>query len=148
MQPPKILPPHYFLLSLVLMLGLTFVLEQHLIGSRWAYIGAIPMLVGAALAASAARQFSSAGTNIIPLTKSTALVTDGVFAYTRNPMYTGMILVLAGFALVLDNPWCWVVVGVFFLIVRQLFILREEPLMHETFGDDYSSYQSRVRRWI
>lgn len=148
MQPPKILPPHYFLLCLALMVGLTFVLEQDLFGSRWVYIGSIPMLVGAALAASAARQFSSVGTNIIPLTKSSALVRDGVFARTRNPMYTGMVLFLAGLAMVLDNPWNGLLVVAFFLTIRQRFVLREEQLMFETFGEQYASYKSSVRRWV
>jgi len=148
MQPPKILPPHYFLLCLALMVGLTFVLEQDLFGSRWVYIGSIPMLVGAALAASAARQFSSVGINIIPLTKSSALVRDGIFAWTRNPMYTGMVLFLAGLAMVLDNPWNGLLVVAFFLTIRQRFVLREEQLMFETFGEQYASYKSSVRRWV
>jgi protein-S-isoprenylcysteine O-methyltransferase Ste14 len=148
MQPPKILPPHYFLASLVLMIGLTFVLEQELFGSRWVYVGSIPMLVGIALAASAARQFSSVGTNIIPLTESSALVSDGVFAWSRNPMYTGMVLFLGGLSLLLDNPWNWLLVAAFFLTIRQRFVLREEQLMFETFGAEYASYKSNVQRWI
>ena len=130
------------------MVAVSFVFQQEIFVSRWVYLGSIPMLVGVALAASAARQFSSAGTNIIPLTKSSALVRDGVFAWTRNPMYTGMALFLSGLAVVLNNPWNWFLVVMFFLTIRQRFVLREEQLMFETFGAEYANYKSSVRRWI
>ena len=105
-------------------------------------------VIGLIMAVRASRQFSDAGTNIIPLTKSTALVTDGMFRWTRNPMYTGMILFLGGLALVLDNLWNWLIVIVFAVVIRQLFIRREEQLMLETFGDDYADYTRQVRRWL
>ena len=82
------------------------------------------------------------------MSESTALVTDGVYAYSRNPMYLGMVMFLAGLALVMDNLLGWVVVIVFSLIIRYAFIRREELLMAQTFGDDYHAYQARVRRWI
>jgi protein-S-isoprenylcysteine O-methyltransferase Ste14 len=63
------------------------------------------MLLGVVIAAIGSRQFSIAGTNIIPLSESTALVTNGMFKYSRNPTYTGMILFLAGLALLLDNAY-------------------------------------------
>jgi protein-S-isoprenylcysteine O-methyltransferase Ste14 len=148
MQPPKILPPHYFVLSIVLMLGIALLTGRGLVGNPLIYAGVIPMLIGVALAAKAARQFGAAGTNIIPLSQSTALVTDGAFNWMRNPMYTGMIAFLAGLALVLDSLGVWPVVVVFFVLIRQLFVMREEQLMVQTFGDEYSAYQGRVRRWV
>ena len=148
MHPPKILPPHYFLLSLACMAAITFWWGRGFIDHPLIYIGCVPMLAGLYIAARASRQFSQAGTNIIPLSKSTALVTDGMFKWTRNPMYTGMIAFLAGLALVLDNPWNWLVVGAFTLLIRQLFVLREEQLMLQTFGDDYAAYTEKVRRWL
>jgi len=148
MHPPKILPPHYFLLSIVVMIALSTSLGRGLLGTPIVYLGVIPMLIGIVIAALASRQFSAAGTNIIPLSRSTALVTDGMFRFTRNPMYTGMILFLAGLALLLDTAWNWLVVAGFTVLLRQWFVLREEKLMEETFGDNYAAYKSRVRRWI
>ena len=148
MQTPKILPPHYFLLSLLAMIGFTVLLGGGWLGSVWVYLGALPMAAGLCLAITASRQFSRAGTNIIPLTRSTALVTGGAFRLTRNPMYTGMVMFLAGLALLLDNPWNWLVVLIFTGIIRQRFVVKEEALMTQTFGDDYLSYCAAVRRWI
>ena len=110
------------------------------IGKPLIYAGLVPMFVGVALAVVASRQFSSVGTNIIPLSQSSALVTDGAFNWMRNPMYTGMLAFLAGLALLLDNLIVWLVVVAFFVLIRQLFVMREEQLMQQTFGDDYIAY--------
>jgi len=147
-SPPRVLPPHYFLLSLVLIVVIGWRLGGGLIGSPLVYVGALPMLAGLLLAWQGARQFAKADTNIIPLSKSTTLVTSGVFAYSRNPMYLGMLLFLGGLALVMDNGWGWLVVLGFFLIIRLAFIRREEILMLETFGAAYANYKARVRRWL
>ncbi len=98
--------------------------------------------------AFAARQFARVGTNIIPLTPSSALVTDGVFAYTRNPMYLGMFMTLAGVAIVLDRAWPWLVPVVFFFVIRLRFVRHEEHLMETTFGEAYRAYRARVRRFV
>ena len=63
-------------------------------------------------------------------------------------MYTGMMAFLAGLALVLDSLWVWPVVAVFFVLIRQWFVMREEQLMVQTFGDEYTAYRGRVRRWL
>ena len=63
-------------------------------------------------------------------------------------MYTGMIAFLAGLALVLDNLFVWLVVVAVFVLIRQTFVMREEQLMQQTFGDDYAAYRGRVRRWV
>ena len=106
------------------------------------------MLIGVVIAVQASRQFAAADTNIVPLTRSTTLVTDGVFARSRNPMYLGMVLFLGGLALMMDNPWAWVVVLAFWIIIRLAFIRREEILMQATFGEAYDTYRSKVRRWL
>ena len=63
-------------------------------------------------------------------------------------MYLGMVGFSAGLALVVNTPWVWLVVAVFFLIIRIQFIRREEQLMAATFGEEYSAYRRRVRRWL
>jgi len=122
--PRNINPPHYFGLALLTM-GLL----------RW-FVAAPP------------GQFAKAGTNIVPLTHSTALVTDGMFARSRNPMYTSMVAIVTGVALVLDRWAPWIVVPVFVAILRLRFIRHEERLMEATFGQSYLDYKARVRRWL
>ena len=148
MAPPKVLPPHYFVLSLILIIGIGLLEGGSLVPTPWQYLGALPVLIGVAIAAQGSRLFARAGTNLIPFTESTALVTTGVFAYSRNPMYTGMVLTLAGTALIMNGWSPWLVVVLFTAIIRGFFIRTEEKLMEQTFGEAYVDYRNRVRRWI
>ena len=148
MTPPKVLPPHYFALSLILIIGIGLLEGGSLLPSPWPYLGALPVLIGVVIAAQGSRLFARAGTNIIPFTESTALVTTGVFAYSRNPMYSGMVLALAGTALIMNGWLPWLVVLLFTAIIRGFFIRTEEKLMEQTFGEAYVEYRNRVRRWI
>lgn len=148
LTPPKILPPHYFVLALILILGLGYIDSNSLLPDPWYFLGLIPLAIGIGLAAQGSRLFAKAGTNIIPFSESTALVTSGVFAYSRNPMYTGMLLALAGTALLLNGFWVWLVIVPFAAIIRYYFIRTEEQLMEQTFGEDYLAYKTSVRRWL
>ena len=149
MKPRKINPPHYFLLVLVLMLLVDqFYPQQGVLPAYWNWIGIVPVLGGILGAALAARQFNRAGTSIIPLTKSSALVTDGMFRYSRNPMYLSMTTVLFGVPIILNNYWLLTIVALFVIIIRFRFIRYEELLMQETFGEEYLAYCSAVRRWL
>lgn len=148
MTPPKLLPPHYFVLSLLLMFGLDLLDATELLSQPWPWIGLAPIAAGIFLAAIGARLFSQAGTNIIPFTKSTSLVTEGVFSFSRNPMYTGMTFALVGLAIILNGMLAWLVVVLFFAIIRFYFIKNEEALMETTFGNDYVEYKASVRRWL
>jgi len=146
--PRTINPPHYFVLSLLAMGLLRWLIDTPPLLGPIAWIGLAPILAGVAVALRAAGQFAKAGTNIVPLTRSTALVTDGMFARSRNPMYTSMVAVVIGVALVLDRAAPWVVVAVFVAILRLRFIRHEERLMEATFGQAYVDYKARVRRWL
>ncbi len=148
MSPRRINPPHYFLGAIVAMLALAQAPGAALLTAPWHYGGAAPLVAGIAIALFASRQFAAVGTNIIPLTRSSALVTSGAFALTRNPMYLGMVLALIGIGLLLNRPWPWLVPVVFVSVLYLRFIRHEEALMAETFGDTYLAYRQRVRRWM
>jgi protein-S-isoprenylcysteine O-methyltransferase Ste14 len=148
MTPRKINPPHYFGLSLVAMACLRYLVGGAPLLGNVAWIGIVPIVAGITVAILAARQFERAATNIIPLTPSSALVTDGMFAWSRNPMYSSMTAVLVGTALLLDRAWPWIVVPIFVATLRLRFIRYEEQLMETTFGQQYVDYKTRVRRWF
>jgi protein-S-isoprenylcysteine O-methyltransferase Ste14 len=148
MTPRKVNPPHYFLLALILMIGIRLLIDGSGLLGAWSLLGVVPLIAGFLIAILAAQQFGRAGTNIVPLTPSTALVEDGMFRWTRNPMYLGMTAVLIGTALLLDRALPWLVVPAFVAILRLRFIRHEERLMEATFGADYLAYKRRVRRWL
>ena len=148
MKTPRVLPPHYLLLALVTMFALGFSFDGSLLPGMWRLTGLAPIAIGLGVAGTAIRQFSRAETNTVPLTESTTLVTDGIFIRTRNPMYVGMTATLIGAALLLNQLWPWLVIPLFWLIIRIGFVRREETLMEQTFGEQYRQYRARVRRWL
>ena len=145
--PPKILPPHYWVASLLLMLLLSLIGDP-LLPQPFPWFGVLPLVAGIVIALVASRQFSKVGTNIVPLTDSSHFVTDGMFKLSRNPMYLGMVLALIGVALLLNRILPWLVLPVFLFVIQFLFIAREEVKMHQQFGKPYLAYKDQVRRWF
>tara|TARA_Y100000385_G_C12868767_1_gene540522 strand:- start:141 stop:593 length:453 start_codon:yes stop_codon:yes gene_type:complete len=147
--PSRLYPPHYLVLSIASVICIDWLVPLPFVSSAFALIGGLLFLViGLILAASAARLFSKAKTGIVPFSESTKLVISGAYRLTRNPMYLGMFLCLFGVSLLVNNFLGLVVLLVFFLIIRQRFVLKEELQMHETFGNDYDQFKAHVRRWI
>jgi len=145
----KIIPPVYLLTSLILM----FVLDRYLpvqkiITSPFNYSGIFVGFCGLALAASGVISFKKAGTAIRPFESSTALVKDGLYRYTRNPMYLGMVILLIGVASYLGSLTPYVLIPVFFFIIQQCFIKHEELFLENIFGQEYLDYKTKVRRWL
>ena len=106
------------------------------------------LLVGLAMLVVAGGLFKQADTDLIPFRDVRALVTTGVYRFTRNPMYLGMALVLLGCAVVVGAATALVVPVVFVLIIQYRFILPEEQMLLELFPEDFPVYCQRVRRWI
>ena len=113
---------------------------------QWRVIS--PLLGGIVIAVIANRLFARRETVIHPFAEPSALVVEGPFRYTRNPMYLGFILALVGFALLLGTLTPWLVIVPFGLILDRKFVRHEQRTMEERFGDDYRAYRQRVRRWI
>ena len=79
---------------------------------------------------------------------ATSLVTSGVFAFSRNPMYLGLLLFLFGFALQVNVVGGILLLFLFVLYMNAFQIIPEERAMLEVFGDEYQEYMKKVRRWI
>lgn len=115
-------------------------------GFAVAALGWAMILGGAAYAFAAVGRFRRAGTGIPTFHAATALVSDGVYRYSRNPMYAGMILVFVGVGFVAHTWWALVLLPVMWLVLRYGVIAREEAYMEAKFGQAYRDYKSRVRR--
>ena len=148
-EPPRVIPPHYFLLAIASMFVIAWLHQgQPLLGAPWRWLGAVLLIAGIVVAVVARRQFALAGTEVRPLHKSSALVTDGMFRFSRNPMYTAMFAALIGIALMLDRDGPWLVVPLFMALIYYRFVRHEEAFMAEQFGQVYLDYKARVRRWL
>jgi protein-S-isoprenylcysteine O-methyltransferase Ste14 len=145
----RVLPPTYFLASLALMVVLDFVVPlRETIPWPWRLVGVMPVVAGILLNVAADRAFTRHQTPVHPFARSTALVSGGVFGFTRNPMYLGMILALAGVALLLGSIAPWLVVAVLAVILDRVFVASEEQQLAANFAEGYARYRRSVRRWI
>jgi len=80
--------------------------------------------------------------------QTSSLVISGLYRFSRNPMYFGMLLTLTAWVLYLGHPVGLIGLVLFVLYMNEFQIKPEEKAMHEKFGDEYATYQDRVRRWI
>lgn len=92
--------------------------------------------------------FRKAGTAICPTEMSTALIEHDVFAVSRNPMYLGIIMMLAAPALMFGSIPFYAAAVAFAVIIDRVFCPYEESKLEAEFGARYRSYRSRVRRWL
>lgn len=109
--------------------------------------GAI-MLAGLALLVVSGGLFTRAGTGLVPFRDVRVLVTHGVYARTRNPMYLAMALILLGVAITVGALSALLVPPLFMAIIEWRYIRPEEAMLRDLFGDDYTAYCKRVRRWL
>jgi len=107
------------------------------------------IVAGIALAVWGERTFAAAGTEIMPAAATNKkLVTDGPFRFTRNPMYSGLILASLGVAFYFGTLPFFVVPVLVFLLCNFVFIPFEEAKMLRQHSDQYTEYLARVRRWV
>ncbi|WP_234423618.1 isoprenylcysteine carboxylmethyltransferase family protein [Tateyamaria sp. Alg231-49] len=103
---------------------------------------------GAILILAAALAFRRARTTILPHQTPAVLITTGVFARTRNPIYLADVLILAGFILRFDAVASLVLVPIFVWWIERHFIVPEENRMRRSFRADFAAYERKVRRWL
>ena len=144
-----IYPPVWLLFGLLAV----FFLNEFFPGPRFTSVagqvaGGLVILVGLVLLVSANGLFARAGTDVIPFRNVSTLVTDGVFRYSRNPMYLGMALVLLGCAVTVGAAASLVIPPLFVAIIQNRFIGAEEAMLRGLFPEEFPAYCARVRRWL
>jgi protein-S-isoprenylcysteine O-methyltransferase Ste14 len=111
-------------------------------------MGALLIVAGIALAASARIYFLRTGQSVIPWTPTPELIFRGPYQFTRNPMYVGMTLLTLGLGVALNNLWISLFALPALLIVHVIAVLPEEKYLSEKFGDSYRTYLGRVKRYL
>jgi protein-S-isoprenylcysteine O-methyltransferase Ste14 len=148
----RIFPPAIYLGGLVIGYLVQWLIPIPIGPASWnvwiRIIGAVVFVLGLWSILSAGRIFQRIGTPPNPREATTALAVEGPYRYSRNPMYLGMAMVLAGLALLGNALWplLAVIPSVWFIQTRV--IAREEPYLETKFGDDYRAFKGRVRRWL
>lgn len=124
-----------YLLSVMLSWGTRILLGLELIAA------------GLALIVVAVRKLREANTSPEPWKPSTAVVTTGVFAWLRNPMYVGATATLLGLAILLASDWMVVMTVAFAVVLHFGVVMREERYLEAKFGDVYRRYRDAVPRY-
>ena len=116
-------------------------LQAKLIG--WALI-----LISLLFNFSALRKFFVTKNTLNPHKPARSLATGGIYSYSRNPMYFGLLILYSGLAVLLGNWWTFTLIPLLILLVQLSVIRKEEVYLASAFGKQYDDYRKRVRRWI
>jgi protein-S-isoprenylcysteine O-methyltransferase Ste14 len=119
-----------------------------LLVSPWNLLGLLPIALGIAVDLLAVFQFGVKRTAFLPGHTPRVLVTDGLFRYSRNPMYLGFVLMLIGFAMLLGSLTPMLLIPVFVVIVERAYIRPDEGILRNTFGAAWETYTRHTRRWL
>jgi len=125
-------------------LGLGFGME-----TQTRRIVSLPLIIGGLLLdGAAAGYFRRLGTAVEPWKPSTVLGTDGLYRFSRNPIYLGFAITYAGLAIAMDSVFVLLLLIPCLFVVDRFVIQREERYLSAKFGADYDAYRARVRRWL
>lgn len=142
-------PPLIYLAFLVAGLGLDAAWPAPIAAAAVRYPAAVALAaLGGAIAATAFRRFRRAGTPIQTSQPTVALVTDGPYRYSRNPIYGALTLIYLAIAIAANSAWALALAVPLLLVIRVGVIAREERYLEHRFGDAYRAYRGRVRRWL
>ncbi len=147
----KIPPPVVTLLVAAAMWGISVATVRF--EFALAFRGSLALAIaafGIGIAVSGALTFRRAKTTTNPLKPeaASALVTGGVFRFTRNPMYLGLCVVLLGWTVFLASPPALLGPVAFVLYITRFQIVPEERILSRLFGNQYAAYRAEVRRWL
>jgi protein-S-isoprenylcysteine O-methyltransferase Ste14 len=116
--------------------------------SASAIAGTLLLGAGLVLGALAVRALIRGGSHPYPHRPAGAIVTSGIYAKTRNPIYFSMAVLLLGVGMLARNGWHLIGFAVFVVLIDRTQIPREEQYLEECFGAEYQAYKRRVRRWV
>ena len=112
--------------------------------------GSFMIISGLIIILSAIILFKKYQTTVSPLNPSNAtkLITDGIYKFSRNPMYLGLLLMLLGISIILNLTGGIFLIPLFILYINLFQIIPEENAMVDLFKDEFLEYKKKVRRWI
>src|SRR5215831_18344787 len=113
------------------------------------YAGALTFLIGFLIMLTCIINFAVRGRGTLsPADPTKKLVVTGLYKFSRNPMYVGVILILIGEAIFFQSVELWLYLLLIFIAFNAFIIMFEEHRLKKDFGEEYSRYCKKVRRWI
>ena len=147
----KVPPPIVTAISMMLMWFVASQAPQYVVDIPGKSLAAIVIAaIGFAIGLPAIRLFRHQGTTVDPRypDRSEALVVEGIYRYTRNPMYVGFAMLVSAWMVWLGNPVNIAVLAGFIAYITRFQIMPEEEALAVKFGSDYAEYKGSVRRWL
>ena len=143
------IPPLLFGAALALGLLLHWLWPAHPLPSLPArLVGVVLLVASGLLARSAEAAMKRAGTNIRPDQPTLAVVSDGPFRFTRNPLYLALTGLYLSITLLADALWPLLLLVPVLVVLQWGVVAREERYLEAKFGEPYRAYKARVRRWV
>lgn len=146
----KLLPPILFLLFVLAIALINIFFNEHLLINFPYNVLGVPILAIGLVAAMAGKHvFKKLEANVMTFDEPTLLITQGIYQYTRNPMYLGFAVALVGFCILAGASTVSLLLTASFIVITdRWYIAYEEKMMRKKFGSDYETYCQSVRRWI
>jgi len=147
----KVIPPVQFIISSGLMFSLATYFPQYYFNLSISLpLIILLILIASVIGALALYDFRKHNTTFHPHTpeKTSTVVDSGVFAYSRNPMYISLLLVLIALGIYLQNVSSFTIIPVFIWYITRFQIIPEEKMLNKLFPNDYLLYCQKVRRWL
>lgn len=144
------IPPPILALVMIGLINLSSLFVEQITFNYQGSLSVLFIILGAACALPSFKLFAKFKTTITPLKPSdaTALVTEGMYRYSRNPMYLGLLLWTIA-STIWFGTWFGIIINIVFVfLINFLQIIPEEEALLEIFGEEYEEYKKNVRRWI
>lgn len=113
------------------------------------YLGILLFVIGAAVLLDCIIRFAIQGQGTLsPADPTRKLVISGMYRYSRNPMYWGVMMMLIAEALFFESSNLWIYAAFIFIAFYLFILIFEEPRLRKDFGEEYEAYRKKVRRWL
>lgn len=148
-EKPRMMPTAYFLIMLILSVGLHFIFPlMKIIHFPYNLTGIILLFLGIYLNIWTDILLKKNETTVKPHKKPSCLICKGPFLISRHPMYLGMLLILLGVNVIQGTLLPFIIPIIFVIYMESIFIPMEEKILEDEFKEKYLQYRENVRRWI
>ncbi len=145
----KVMPTTWFMTFLIITIMLQFfVPAERWIPFPYNHFGWILILAGIVLNLWTDQLFKRNNTTVKPYLKPSHLLLHGPFKISRNPMYLGMLLILAGTAILFKSIFLLIPAFLYVVVMNLFYVRKEEASLTEQFGNEFMTYKRRVRQWF
>jgi len=142
------MPPVIILIAILFQIALHKLLPIMIIFEKMYWIGIVMGFLGFFIFTGSTLLFRINKTTMIPFQDPSFLITNGIYKYTRNPMYLGMLFVQFGIAIYFGSISPFIISFLFIPIMNSRIIQHEEVMLEKQFGESYIIFKNSVRRWI